>query len=135
MGYHHLKEDPRFANLKLRVKHIDDIDDIVTSWTTRHPRQYVVEKLQQHRVPHAPVRELDEVINDKHMHARGTLQNIRHPEYGKLTVQHSPMRYDGVPLIPLKPSSKLGADGRDVFVNWLGLPQEEFEDLVKQKVL
>jgi formyl-CoA transferase len=117
------------------VQHIDDIDDIVTGWTIRHPRAYVVEKLQQYRVPHAPVRELDEVINDPHMHARGTLQNIQHPEYGELTIQHSPMRYEGVPLIPLKASSRLGADGRDVFVNWLGLPEPEFEALVKEGVL
>lgn len=135
MGQYHLKDDPRFANLKLRVKHIVDIDDIVTSWTIRHPRSYVVEKLQQHRVPHAPVRELDEVINDAHMHARGTLQNIEHPEYGPLTLQHSPMRYEGVPLVPLKASSRLGADGRDVFVNWLGLPESEFDALVKEGVL
>ena len=53
----------------------------------------------------------------------------------ELTVQHSPMRYGDVPLIPLKPSSRLGADGRDVFVNWLGLPQAEFDGLVKEGVL
>ena len=105
------------------------------SWTIRHPRQYVIEKLQQHRVPHAPVRDLDEVINDKHMHARGSLQTIQHPEYGELTVQHSPMRYEGAPLIPLQPSSRLGADGRDVFVNWLGLQEAEFDELVQQGVL
>ena len=91
--------------------------------------------LQQHRVPHAPVRDMQEVINDPHMHARGTLQNIRHPEYGDITVQHSPMHYEGVARMPLRPSSKAGADGRDVFVDWLGMPEKEYEALKEQGVL
>jgi formyl-CoA transferase len=130
-----LKEDPRFANLKLRVRNIDAIDEIVTSWTIEHPRAYIVEKLRQHRVPHAPVRDLDEVMHDQHMHARGTLQDISHPEYGEMTVMHSPIRYEDVPLMPLTPSSALGADGREVFVKWLGVPEQEFEALRKEGVL
>lgn len=37
--------------------------------------------------------------------------------------------------MPLRPSSKAGADGREVFVDWLGIPREEFDALVKQGVL
>jgi formyl-CoA transferase len=130
-----LKTDPRFANLKLRVQNIDAIDAIVGGWTVQHSRQHVVDLLQQHRVPHAPVRDMQEVINDPHMHARGTLQDITHPEYGDITVQHSPMHYEGVARMPLRPSSKVGADGREVFVDWLGIPGEEFDALVKRGVL
>ncbi|MSQ51342.1 MAG: CoA transferase [Betaproteobacteria bacterium] len=130
-----LKTDPRFTNLKVRVKNIDDVDAVVGGWTVQHPRQHIVELLQQHRVPHAPVRDMQEVIRDPHMHARGTLQDIKHPEYGDITVQHSPMHYEGVERMPLRPSSKAGADGREVFVDWLGIPREEFDALVKQGVL
>jgi crotonobetainyl-CoA:carnitine CoA-transferase CaiB-like acyl-CoA transferase len=130
-----LKDDPRFANLKLRVQNIDAIDAVVSAWTKQHPRDYVVKKLQENRVPHAPVRDMHEVITDPHMHARGTLQDIHHPEYGDITVQHSPMHYEGLPRMPLRPSSKSGADGRAVFVDWLGLPAAEFESLQQQGVL
>jgi formyl-CoA transferase len=130
-----LKDDPRFANLKLRVQNIDAIDAIVGGWTVQHKRAHIVDLLQRHRVPHAPVRDMEEVINDPHMHARGTLQDIVHPEYGEITVQHSPMSYEGVPRIPLRPSSKAGADGREVFVDWLGLPAEQYEALKQQGII
>ncbi len=131
----HLTTDARFANLKLRVQNIDAIDEIVGGWTIKHSRQYIVDKLQEFRVPHAPVRDMQEVINDPHMHARGTLQNIKHPEYGDITVQHSPMHYEGVARMPLRPSSRAGADGKQVFVDWLGISRKEFNALVKAGVL
>ena len=60
------------------------------------------------------------MINDPNMHARGSLQWIDHPEYGRIVVSHSPMRYDGTPLVPLRPSSGLGADSSNVLEGWLG---------------
>ena len=130
-----LTSDPRFANLKLRVQNIDAIDEIVGGWTIKHSRQHIVDLLQKHRVPHSPVRDMQEVINDPHMHARGTLQDIKHPEYGDITVQHSPMHYEGVARMPLRASSRAGADGKQVFVDWLGISRKEFDALVKTGVL
>jgi formyl-CoA transferase len=130
-----LKTDPRFSTLRSRVEHMEEIDDLVSKWTSTHKRDDLVEKLLRHRVPHAPVRELSEVINDENMLARGSLQRIHHPEYGDITVQHSPMRFDGTQLVPLRPSSKLGAQREQVFVDWLGLDPSEVEDLAKSGIL
>jgi formyl-CoA transferase len=135
MAQPELKTDPRFADLPTRVKHIEEIDALVGQWTAKFPRSELVEKFLRHRVPHAPVRELSEVINDENMLARGSLQRIKHPEFGDITVQHSPMRYGGLPLVPIKPSSALGADREFVFGEWLGLERTEMDELVKQGVL
>lgn len=124
-----LKDDPRFIDLKSRVANIDAIDALVGDWTAQYPRQYLVDLLLQHRVPHAPVRDLQEVVNDPHMHARGSLQEINHPQFGKMTVQHSPIRYEGGDLMPLRPSRPLGADREAVFGDWLGIAADELADL------
>lgn len=50
------------------------------------------------------------VMNDPNMHARGTLEWQHHPEFGRLVVMHSPMRYEGVTRRDLRPSRPLGAD-------------------------
>ncbi len=130
-----LKTDPRFADLRSRVAHIDEIDDIVSAWTRTQARADLVAKLLANRVPHAPVRDLDEVINDENMLARGSLQRIAHPQYGDITVQHSPMRFDGVSLMPLRPSSALGADRDLVLGDWLGLDAAEIAELEKAGVV
>ena len=135
MGREEIKEDPRFVDLKSRIGHIDEVDELVGAWTAGLDRDEIVTLLLDHRVPHAPVRDLGEVINDPNMHARGTLQEIDHPEYGPMTVQHSPIRFDGTSLLPLRPSSRVGEQNPDVYQDWLGLSKAEYEQLVIDDVI
>jgi formyl-CoA transferase len=135
MGREDLKADPRFADLKSRVAHIDDVDALVGDWTRGFDRAALVERFLAHRVPHAPVREVSEVVEDPNMHARGSLQWIEHPEFGRLVVQHSPIRFEGTPLEPIEPSGRLGADNARVYADWLGLGPAELAALAEQKVI
>jgi len=129
MGREDLKDDPRFQDLKTRVAHIDEVDDLVSQWTRQRTKAALVEILLAHRVPHAPVRDLNEVINDPHMHQRGSLRWIDHPQYGRIVVQNSPIRYEGLPPMPPVPSSPLGAQNRDVYCAWLGVSEQELDEL------
>ena len=135
MGRDELQDDPRFCDLKSRIRHINEVDALVGQWTAGLERQQLVELLLAHRVPHAPVRDMAEVINDPNMHARGTLQWIDHPEYGRVVVQHSPIRIDGIPLVPLQPSGRLGEQNTDVYQEWLGISKTEHDQLVNDNVI
>jgi CoA:oxalate CoA-transferase len=110
MGRPDLPGDPRFATLKDRVAAMDEVDAIVSGWTSLRGKAEAFETLMAHKVPCAPVRNLTEVMNDPNMHARGALQWQDHPRHGRIVVQHSPLRYDGVAPVPLRPSRELGAD-------------------------
>ena len=130
-----LRDDPRFVDLKARIAHIDAVDDLVGRWTATLDRATLVERFLAHRVPHAPVREIDEVVNDPNMHARGTLKWIDHPEFGRMVVQHSPIRFEGTPLEPLVPSGRLGEQNAAVFGDWLGLSAAQLDELRAQQVI
>ena len=110
MGKPDLPKEPRFASLQARVAAMDAVDAIVGGWTVQSPKAELFAKLLAAKVPCAPVRTLDEVMLDENMHARGSLQWQDHPQLGRIVVQHSPLRYDGVTLLPLVPSRALGAD-------------------------
>lgn len=110
MGKAALAGDPRFATLTSRVANMALVDEIVAEWTRDIPTETLFRLLMAAKVPAAPVRNLDEVMNDPNMHARGTLEWIDHPELGRIVVQQSPFRFDGVPPVPLEPSRKLGSD-------------------------
>jgi len=122
-------DDPRFADLRSRVDHMDLVDGIVGGWTAGKPKQELFELLMRHHVPCAPVREIDEVVNDAHMHARGALTWIDHPELGRIVVQRSPLRFEGTPLIELEPSGRLGQHNAAVYGDWLGLSATEIGEL------
>jgi CoA:oxalate CoA-transferase len=121
MGRDELAEDPRFASLKSRVAHMDLIDETVSDWTRRHPKAHLFETMMGGKVPCAPVRTLDEVMHDPNMHARGALQWQDHPELGRIVIQQTPFRFDGIPLIEIEPSHALGADNAAVLRQRLGL--------------
>lgn len=135
MGREDLKEDARFRDLKSRVANIDAIDDLVGRWTGTLQRSALIALLQAHRVPHAPVRDLSEVVNDPNMHARGSLQWLDHPEYGRVVLPHSPIRFDDTPLIPLQPSARVGAQNAAIYQDWLGLTAEQLAQLARDEVI
>ena len=135
MGREELATDPRFLNLKTRIAHIDEVDALVESWTKTLPRAELVELLLAHRVPHAPVRDLIEVMNDPNMHARGSLQWIEHPKYGRVALPRSPMQFAGTERLALVPSSELGAATHAVLGDWLGLSEEEIAALEANGVI
>jgi formyl-CoA transferase len=120
MGRPELATDPRFLTLKLRVASMDAVDALVSAWTSQRTKEEAFQSLMANKVPCAPVRDLEEVVNDPNMHARGSLQWQDHPELGRIVVQHSPLRYAGAPRRALEPSHLLGADTAAVLRERLG---------------
>ncbi len=119
-----LADDPRFTSLGDRVAHIDAVDALVGDWTRTQSKEALFAHLLAHRVPCAPVRSLDEVVHDPHMHERGALQWQEHPQLGRIVVQHSPLRFAGTELCELVPSRPLGADTQAVLADRLHLSPE-----------
>ena len=130
-----LAADSRYLDLKRRVEHMDQIDELVSGFTSKHEKQALFDLLMRHRVPCAPVRNLDEVVNDVHMHQRRALEWVEHPMYGRVCLPNSPLRFDGVEPMALKPSGELGRDNREVYGDWLGLSVAEVAQLAREEVI
>jgi CoA:oxalate CoA-transferase len=135
MGRPDLIDAPGWATRHDRVERIDEVDEVVGAYTSQYPRAELLALLRGARVPCAPVRTIDEVVTDEHLHARGMLQEIDHPELGRLTVPHSPLRYEGVERLPLTPSPRLGEHNAEVLREWLGLDDDEIDELVRTEVI
>ncbi len=130
-----LQTDARYADLKERVAHMDEVDELVTGFTAHHTKKALFDLLMSHRVPCAPVRDLDEVVNDEHMHARRALEWVEHPLYGRVCLPNSPLRFDGVEPMAIRPSGALGCDNDEVYGDWLGLPKAEIARLQADEVI
>ena len=130
-----LANDSRFVDLQGRVSNIDAVDALVGEFTGRFTKEDLFQRLMQHRVPCAPVRDLQDVIHDPHMLARRAIEWIDHPDLGKVPVPNSPIRYEGSEPLAIVPSRQLGQDNDAVYSDWLGLPQGEVEQLRADGVL
>src|ERR1700730_2890843 len=90
---------------------------------------------KRHRIPLAPVRDVDEAMHDRHMHERGFLEEIEHDEIGRLTVPTSPLRYHGADKVETTPSPKLGQHNAEIYGDWLGLAAAEIAELKADGVI
>ena len=108
---------------------MDEVDELVGSWTRRFGKEELFALLMRHRVPCAPVREIGEVTSDAHLHERGTLQIVEHPDLGAIPLYVGPMRFEGSEPIEIMPSKALGADTDDVLTAVLGKTKAEIKDL------
>lgn len=135
IGRPDLKDDPRLKTRTDRVINVELVDELLENWMKDRQKDEVAELMLARSVPCAPVRNLKEVMNDRNMLARGSLQTIDHPELGRINVPHTPLNIQGVPRRPIEPSLPLGSRNDEVFGGWLGCSREEIERLKTQGVI
>ncbi|MGH7935148.1 MAG: CaiB/BaiF CoA transferase family protein [Candidatus Binataceae bacterium] len=135
MGRPELAEDPRFANMAARARNRDEVDRLVGEWTRTKTRQELMDLLSANDVFCGIVKELPEVMADPHLHERGTLRDIDHPQLGPMTIFTSPLRLNGKANVPKSQSPVLGADSEAFYAKELGLSAAEIAQLRERKVI
>jgi CoA:oxalate CoA-transferase len=124
-----LLDDPRFKTNAARVAHLEETDGLVEAWTKTLPKMEVFARCKKYRIPCAPVRNPAEVMNDPHMHGRGYLERIEHPELGEIVVPTTPLRLHGTDRVPTEPAPRIGQHNREIYGGWLGLSEAEIAEL------
>ncbi len=135
MGRDDLRDDPRFADNAARVKHRAETDALISQWTQTLGKMEVFRVAKRHRIPLAPVRDVDEVMHDPHMHERGFLADIEHDELGPVTVPNTPLRVHGADPVEALPSPKLGQHNAEIYGGWLGVSADAIAELKREGVI
>lgn len=94
--YPTLLQDERFSSREGRIENQEDMIVVLRDIFHQHPRAYWLERLESEDVPHAPMYDTSEVLEDpqaKHLQLRVSTE---HPQIGKWETVRSPVSYDGV---------------------------------------
>jgi crotonobetainyl-CoA:carnitine CoA-transferase CaiB-like acyl-CoA transferase len=135
MGRDDMRDDPRFNSPAARVANREATDGAIAAWTSTLGKMEIFAIAKRYRIPLAPVRDVGEVMHDRHMHERGFLDDIEHDELGPITVPTSPLRYHGADKVETLPSPKLGQHNDEIYGGWLGLPAAEIVDLRERGII
>jgi CoA:oxalate CoA-transferase len=135
MGREELAGDPRFGTHPARGQHADEVESIVAAWTQAQSKADVAAIAARYKVPSAPVRTVDEVMRDRHMHERGFLQEVSHPDFGEVTLPNSPLRLHGTAHVAPAPSPALGQHNEAAYGGMLGLKMEDIAELRREGVI
>ena len=130
-----LLTDQRFKTQALRATNEGIVDEIVENWTKTKTKDQAAELLKTNKIPAAPVRNLEEVTQDEHMHERGMLNNINHPTMGDVILPKSPIRFHKTPESELNIEPTIGQHTREVLVEWLQISGEKVDTLIRAGVI
>jgi crotonobetainyl-CoA:carnitine CoA-transferase CaiB-like acyl-CoA transferase len=118
-----------------RSRHLDEVNAIVTAWTSQLTKDEAASQARKFRIPCSPVRDVSEVMHDPHMHARGMLEWVDHPDLGRVVMPTSPIRLHETDVAAAMPSPHLGQHNDDVYGGWLGLTGDEIAALRAEGVI
>jgi crotonobetainyl-CoA:carnitine CoA-transferase CaiB-like acyl-CoA transferase len=130
-----LLDDPRFTQLADRAAHGDEINGIVTDWTSARAAAEIEQACVDCDVPVATAYGAADMFADPHFGARGDLVGVDDPVAGTMRQQAPFPRFAGE--VPTAPSGapRLGAHTRQVLGDELGLSATELDALAAGGVI
>jgi crotonobetainyl-CoA:carnitine CoA-transferase CaiB-like acyl-CoA transferase len=97
LGREDLLEDPRFSDFAGRNRGRDALLPILRDAFRERSTQEWLAVLSEAGVPHGPVYEVAEALEDRQAMARGDVVEIAHPRFGTVRQVASPLRLSGEP--------------------------------------
>ena len=135
IGRDDLKGDPDYENDLKRNAREDEINGMIGAWTRTRTRDEAFAAFRANKVPVAPIRDVDDVRNDPHMHARGMLEYRDHPELGNIVLPKSSIRLSEFEMSELQFFPETGADSAAVLEGWLGMSEGGIAELSQAGVI
>ena len=133
-GHPEMAEDPRFATNQGRVEHEPEIDSVLMQWCTTHDSTYLLELLDEARVPAGPIYNVEDMLNDEHFNARGLFETVE-IDGQPLKIPAIVPRLSRTPGATRWPGGELGQDNDEVLTGLLGLEEEQMEELRSTEVI
>ncbi len=128
-------KDPRFATNADRLRHRGELIPLLEQVFAAHEADFWLERLRAADIPCGPINEVDEILNDPHLQARGMIVELLHPTVGPVRSLGNPVHLDGTPVRYRRPPPTLGQHTEQVLVDLLGYSVAEVAALREQGVV
>ncbi|MDP9927889.1 crotonobetainyl-CoA:carnitine CoA-transferase CaiB-like acyl-CoA transferase [Variovorax paradoxus] len=136
MSAPHLADsNSKFTTNALRVKHRDEIENIVRTWVRSHDRDTVIRLLQESDVPCAPILDVAEVASHPQVAARENFVTRPDGAGGTVTMQAPVPKLSRTPGRVVTSGPSLGEATDDVLRSLLGLSNAALADLRAKKII
>ena len=126
--------DGRFATIAERKEHEMELNELIAAWTLDQDAERLMWRLQCRGVQAAKVNTIRELFSDPQIAFRDVWQKQAHPEMGSHSYRMVSYDLSETPGSVRRAAPCLGADNEEVFIDWLGIPREQYEELCEQGV-
>ena len=98
-----LVDDPRYDSLEKRRDAREEVNALVTDFTSRHTVAQLVAIFTAHEVPHAPILKLLEALDTPQARHREMVVEVEHAGLGKIPIVNRPFKFDEAMPPPAAP--------------------------------
>ena len=135
MGRPAWAESEAFSTLARRREKAAELDARIEDWTLRKTPEEVVHLLQEAGVAAGLVQTAEDLAHDPQLLTRKFFLSLPHPILGDAIADASPIQINGVRAGAWKAAPLLGEHNRYIFLDLLGLTEEEFSAYLEQGVI
>ncbi len=128
VGCPEMASDQRLASNPGRVEHEAEIDAVLSQWCAAHQSSYLLEQLDQARVPAGPIYNVEDMLADEHFNARGLFEKVE-IDGEELRIPAILPRLSRTPGATRWPGGELGRENREVLGGLLGLSDARIDEL------
>jgi CoA:oxalate CoA-transferase len=135
IGREDLINSPLGANQNERVKHREEIDEVLSAWTKTKDTQEIMDTLKKADVPCTKLPTFDEVCNDPQLLSRNMIIEVEQDISGKVKTPGSLFKLSKTPGKIDFPAPFLGQNNQEVLSDMLGYTGQEISQLSSKGVI
>ena len=127
-------QDARFSTLIGRLQHVEDLDGLLTSWTSTLPAETVMERLQAEGVAAGVVQNAQDLLErDPQLRHRGHYHQLTHPVTGPTYYMGPPFQLSETPSA-MRPAPCLGQHNAEIYGNLLNMSDADIDHYTQDQV-
>jgi len=135
LGRPELYSDGPYGTPEGRAANIDALDALIQEWMDQHDAAEVVEIFDKGGATASPIYSIPEILEDPQFKSRGLVAEVPSTDVGPIKMQNVFPKMSETPGRIAWSGRPLGADNRLWFVEQLGIPAEEFDQLIEEGVI
>jgi crotonobetainyl-CoA:carnitine CoA-transferase CaiB-like acyl-CoA transferase len=122
-------KEPRYLLQPGRYEDREKIDAIIQAELMGNTAEYWLARLQEARIPCAPVNNFEQALNDSQIRARDMVVNVRLQNGETVQMPGNPVKIGGASDVTFEPPPMLGEHTESVLRNLLGYDEKRIESL------
>jgi crotonobetainyl-CoA:carnitine CoA-transferase CaiB-like acyl-CoA transferase len=107
-------EDPRFSTREARIENQEALIELLGERFATQPREQWCRRLEREDVPHAPMYDTSEALQDPQAQHLELMASALHPQMGLFRTVRSPVSFDGQRSLVVRPPPTLGEHNDEI---------------------
>ena len=136
-GWIYIAADPQMRDRLMRAMGVETLEttDQLEEWVAARKVDEIVDALAAESVPVGPILQIDQILEDPHVMARGIIKAVEHQTAGTVRLPGFPVKLSRTPGTVRMSAPLLGEHNEEVLTQLLGYTKDQIEVLRKENVI